>query len=697
MKRINILHLLPGENRPFLLKSLSHWQDHLHPERFQIHIACLPLQPQKSLKSEEKSLIYYLDPVWGKGLFQLARLFKTLNVHILHTHLEPAASLGLFMGKICRIPLFARTFFGDWHFPEPVFLPRKVLWRNFHRIAVNNVHSIGSSDFRSEIKAHCLFQNPPGFYEGLYQPPQFCRTETPRLVLLVESFSKKVITPPPVIRLAVQRVKKHFPQTRIRFQNFISPASNSLKSAPKDHSSSEQVFSVHLLLSEQASGELLILRFFELMLQGKSALVLGKMPEFPLCLQEIAKEFQKPLNPNIIDEWLQDSFQNPEQMARPIGQFQAICQRDLSLAKHCDNWKLHYEELIEESLNLKVSELKRTHKTDVKKAPELSDEKFLSLLQCPMCHSSFTWEISEKRQGRAWQGKLQCSQGHAFQILQGIPRILPKAEQEGLQPTQATISENPAPAYWQKKFYRNRQALYSHFRQILAPILHELKPGELVLDLDCTQGFGIEELVRHGAQAIGVYRGFISEKTQSLQQKYPQVRLVEADSFHAPFQTESFDRFYHLDASFCEANLFYGLEHWLALLKPDGRFHLFTLKGPFNGKSFPEGFLVLRSLFQKLPLALSSFAAKIIAFSQSFCKWGAWRQPKLNSHRFALLHSQWFRILRYPELQFPNENLLKKWLDTYRLHQIKIQDFPPDGIYVSAHKKLADRKNKAVS
>jgi len=427
----------------------------------------------------------------------------------------------------------------------------------------------------------------------------------------------------------------------------------------------------------------MFIRLMELIAKGIPFFIVGS-PESdrhhelmsPLPMKSVPKYYQK------IADHIQGIFQNPAALFEICKRFQSDSKKVFPLVNHCDLWSSRYEEMIEDSLSEKIKPFQSQTILGKIPARALGDEEFFKLLACPRCHAGLEADITETKEDRAWHGTLTCTCGERYPLIHGIPRIFENAWDFFHDPKiMAKRSKLTPMTYWQKHFEQDPLLLKTHYRKILAPLMNDLHQDDLVLCMQCGTGGALLELARQGARGIGLDQGEHIEVAQKFLWNFPQFRLVQGNAKNPPLRYHSFEMSYHAEGTLNSLNPSNDLSTWKKLLVTDGNLHLLAHELPNpQDRHFYE---TLTSFSHSMPYRLVSILAAFLVTSQNLKK-SLNRFHPLRQSDFHALHSIWFRLLSYPDINLANERQLKIWAEKANLNNLKIQSLKPWGYHLQA-------------
>ncbi|PIQ79851.1 MAG: hypothetical protein COV79_02965 [Parcubacteria group bacterium CG11_big_fil_rev_8_21_14_0_20_41_14] len=160
----------------------------------------------------------------------------------------------------------------------------------------------------------------------------------------------------------------------------------------------------------------------------------------------------------------------------------------------------------------------------------------VKFLICPRCKKELSLKIKKREGKEIKEGTLICTRCHRhYSIVNFIPRFVKVDQYVG------NFSFE-----WQR--HRTTQLdSYNHNHISRNTFLaktgfdpKELK-GKLVLDVGCGMGRFSEIAADYGAQVIGIDLSYAVEAARQNLKKRPNCQFIQADVFHLPFKSNSFD------------------------------------------------------------------------------------------------------------------------------------------------------------
>src|SRR5271166_5937411 len=114
---IGIAHVSLGLEMGGMEKLLVEFARHAERERYQLHFVCL--EGRGRLADEVEALGWPVEAMGKRPgvrpalILELARLFRRLDLDVVHTHNEPACIYGVPAARLARVPLVLNTRHGQ--------------------------------------------------------------------------------------------------------------------------------------------------------------------------------------------------------------------------------------------------------------------------------------------------------------------------------------------------------------------------------------------------------------------------------------------------------------------------------------------------------------------------------------------------------------------------------------------------------
>ena len=162
----------------------------------------------------------------------------------------------------------------------------------------------------------------------------------------------------------------------------------------------------------------------------------------------------------------------------------------------------------------------------------------LELIVCPDCEGKLEVRDELLEQGEVKSGRLVCEAGHAFPIVDFIPRFVSDdayADAFGIEWTEFRTAHLDGAS--------GREYLESQFQDCVDFPLDDLN-GKLVLDAGCGMGRFSEVVLNHGGRVIAVDLSRAIDAARENLHDRDDIHFLQADIFRLPFRRESFDFVY---------------------------------------------------------------------------------------------------------------------------------------------------------
>jgi SAM-dependent methyltransferase len=189
---------------------------------------------------------------------------------------------------------------------------------------------------------------------------------------------------------------------------------------------------------------------------------------------------------------------------------------------------------------------------------------FLNLLVCPECRGKLELEALKTAGSEVETGRLTCADGHAVDIVHGVPRF--------------AASDSYAENFGFEWNIHNKTQLdnaTSHdseesFAQKTGFTPEELR-GKLVLDVGCGMGRYSDVVSRWAATVVGVDLTSAVDAAQGNIGSRDNVNLAQADIFNLPFADSTFDYIFSIGVLHHTPDTKAAFEQLPRLLKPGGK------------------------------------------------------------------------------------------------------------------------------
>lgn len=212
-------------------------------------------------------------------------------------------------------------------------------------------------------------------------------------------------------------------------------------------------------------------------------------------------------------------------------------------------------------------------------------EKLVAWLKCPLCDSPFECkEPQAAADGEIEGGRLECSQGHAFPILAGVPTLLPASElagQQGRGKTHAAEISESFSAEWsefdpeQRTWHETVEDRRKLFLKEVGCSAEDLA-GKVVFDAGCGNGSHSDGISRLGCDVVAVD---VSESVYSAARYYRKhgtgcTHFVRGDLSNVPLKAGSMDVVYSSGVLHHNPDTLAALKSVAATLAAPGRIYI---------------------------------------------------------------------------------------------------------------------------
>ena len=159
----------------------------------------------------------------------------------------------------------------------------------------------------------------------------------------------------------------------------------------------------------------------------------------------------------------------------------------------------------------------------------------LELLVCPECNSTFKVEDERRRRGEIQSGELVCAEGHAYPIVDAIPRFV---SEDGYADAFGLEWNAFRTAHLEK--FTGLNYLDEQFRDYIDFPVEQLQ-GRLVLDAGCGLGRFSEVVLNHGGRVVAVDLSRAIDAAYENLGGSGDIHFIQADIFRLPFRRQTFD------------------------------------------------------------------------------------------------------------------------------------------------------------
>lgn len=189
-------------------------------------------------------------------------------------------------------------------------------------------------------------------------------------------------------------------------------------------------------------------------------------------------------------------------------------------------------------------------------------------LCCPLCNASLTLDEFESFNGEVLAGVLLCSNcDSSYPVIAGVPRLLTGEMQSDLWQQYPDFFQQYGPRLVVAKtelidqeLHKKRQTqsrfgyewiqfddyACDNFSDFVEPLPEGFFSGKLGLDVGCGAGRHIMGASQRGAEVIGVDLSQAVDAAYHNNRDNSSAHIVQADAYHLPFKSETFDFIYSL-------------------------------------------------------------------------------------------------------------------------------------------------------
>jgi SAM-dependent methyltransferase len=220
-----------------------------------------------------------------------------------------------------------------------------------------------------------------------------------------------------------------------------------------------------------------------------------------------------------------------------------------------------------------------------------------------------------------------------FPILNGIPRLLPKAALGGSRSSHGVRNRSHR-LQWQtaESFafeWTHFSEMYpeweSNFRDYMFPHVPESFPGKRILDAGCGMGRHAYYAARYGAEVWAVDIGEAVEVAAQNTQGTG-ARVLQADLNHLPFREQSFDLVYALGVLHHLPDPEETFRYLLRFVKPGGEFRMFLYWAP-EGQPLKRLLLQAVSALRRLTVRMPHRLLYRLSYVAAFLVWTCFVWP----------------------------------------------------------------------
>jgi SAM-dependent methyltransferase/uncharacterized protein YbaR (Trm112 family) len=348
------------------------------------------------------------------------------------------------------------------------------------------------------------------------------------------------------------------------------------------------------------------------------------------------------------------------------------------------------------------------------------NSRLLSLLVCPDCGGELElFVFSSRGEGRTEDGYLRCAGcGGGFMVVGGIPRMLPEKlyrNDEFMDKYGGEISaltgvkiaargdnlsghkqrtmdgfgwewKNYNRFGWDEKTQQSDWDAANEWERFWISTLYkpeDLK-DKLVLDGGCGNGRYMFQSIKRGAEVVGIDLSQAIEVAYENLREYKQGHFVQADLFHLPFRTGSFDAAFSLGVLMHTGDAHKAFVSLADKVKTGGLLSacIYQKQNPlheFNDKwlrafsvRFSKGFLHdLSCVLEKF--ARAAWKVRLLGLINAFCRLEPyeqciydWYQAPMATHHTYQEVEKWFREVGAVDIRndssYDTRDSVRKWI-----------------------------------
>lgn len=226
------------------------------------------------------------------------------------------------------------------------------------------------------------------------------------------------------------------------------------------------------------------------------------------------------------------------------------------------------------------------------------NKDFIQYLRCPTCHKEISFS----------DNFFVCSNNHQFQIVSGIPQLLPQNPNSDFESTSNLYGK-----LWKET---KSMPISWHIHEMQKVLPQNIAQGKLGLEIGCGSGFDSVFIAQENPSlqlcSIDISEGvFVAQK--NLERKgLKNLNLVRASATSLPFQDATFDFCYSFGVLHHLREPYDGFKEVIRVLKPGAPFYLYLYEDHHDDplKFYPLKFI---KTLRKLTSKLSPTHLKIVA------------------------------------------------------------------------------------
>ena len=339
--------------------------------------------------------------------------------------------------------------------------------------------------------------------------------------------------------------------------------------------------------------------------------------------------------------------------------------------------------------------------------------RLLDLLVCPACGQPLSVEEYSRAHDEIVEGLLSCPCGQRYPIVDAVPRVFAdafaqfpafaRAHADRLPPGTEAAAEVPDAIRETRASFGYQwtefAAMVIDFRQNFLDYIHPVEPpffpGKLGLDVGCGFGRHIYNAAQFGAEMVGLDLSAAIDSTRRNTKNLPNVHLVQADIYRAPFRPGTFDFAYSIGVLHHLPDPEGGFRSVVSLVRPKGSVFVWVYS---KSRRIINALLeAARAVTTRLPAPIQ----KAVSWAAAVVDWGLFVLPYRTLARvpgvgtlvrrlplprlqlyaaypFQVVWADWFDRLAAPIRFYYNDEDLAGWLSRSQLGHTTIS---PTGLF----------------
>jgi len=337
-------------------------------------------------------------------------------------------------------------------------------------------------------------------------------------------------------------------------------------------------------------------------------------------------------------------------------------------------------------------------------------KKLMQWLCCPLCKSDLNLDKFEFTHGEVLEGALICgSCDCSYPVIAGVPRMLTGEMQEDFRhqypdffdlydsrlktgkaelTDQALHKKRQTQSRFGYEWIQFDDYACDNFSEFIKPLSEGFFSGKLGLDVGCGAGRHIKGASQLGAEVIGVDLSQAVDAAYQNNVTSNNVHIVQADAYHLPFKSETFDFIYSL-----------GVLHHMPA--PEKAYHQLPTYLKSKGSLFvwlyaymPRKVLLelLRIVSQKLSnknihrmawlcnmvdygIVINSYKllSKLPLIGRIVDRFAPLRVIEYAGHGYQISLTDWYDRLSAPITNYYRQEKMQEWLDNSPLNNQQLQ------------------------